>query len=87
MWMDLENIMLSEQNKSDKKSQEPYDFTHVRYKTESGQSRQTKTHSHRQQDGGYQKEGDGRIVKDKGGQIYGDGRFTFGWWTHIAMYR
>ena len=32
-WMDLENIMLSEI--SYRKSQEPYDFTHVKHKTES----------------------------------------------------
>ena len=25
-------------------------------------------------------------VKGKGGQIYGDGRFDFGWWAHNAIY-
>ena len=36
------------------------------------QEKQTKTHRHRQQHGGYQREGDWRVVKGKGGEIYGD---------------
>ena len=36
-------------------------------------------HRHRQQHGGYLTEGGGGVVKVKGGQIYGDGRFDFEW--------
>ena len=54
-------------NKSDRKSQEPYDFTmilFVGYKTESNKwvkkkNKQTETYRHRQQSGGYQREGVG----------------------------
>ena len=51
------------------------------------QEKQIKTHRHRQQSGGYQREGDGGVVKGKGGQIYGDRKFDFGWWAHNAIYR
>ena len=37
------------------------------------QEKQTKSHRHRQPFSGYLSEGDGWIVKVKGGQIYGDG--------------
>ena len=29
----------------------------------------------------------GGVVKEKGGQIYGDKRFDFGWWAHNAIHR
>ena len=49
--------------------------------------KQTKTYRHRQQYSGYQK-GRGRVIKGKGGQIYGDRRlFDFGWWAHNAIHR
>ena len=34
----------------------------------------TETHGHRQQYGGYQREGGEEAVKGKGGQLYGDRR-------------
>ena len=43
-----------------------------------------KTHRHRHQYGGHQKEGVLGVVKGKRGQIYGD-RFDFGWWAHNTM--
>ena len=48
--------------------------------------KQTQPHRHRQQYGGCQREGVG-VVKGKGGQMCGDGRFDFGWWAYNAMYR
>ena len=43
---------------------------------------------HRQQYGGYQREGMGRVVKGKGSQIYADGRRSdFGWCAHSAIYK
>ena len=59
-WMDLENIILSRIDYAKKKSQGPYDFTHmwdIKLKTTNKQTRQTKTHRHRQQYGSYQREG------------------------------
>ena len=71
------------QNKSDRKGQEPYDFTHmwdIKLKSTKEQTRQTKTRRHRPQCGGYQGEGWGELVKGKVGQIYLDRRrFDFGW--------
>lgn len=40
--------------------------------------KEIKTHRHRQMDGGYQREGEGRLFKGNGDQIYGDRRFDFG---------
>ena len=49
---------------------------------------ETEIHRHRQQYGGYQREGGEDIVKGKGGQTYGDRRwFGFGLWVHNAAYR
>ena len=42
-------------------------------------------HRHRQQHGGYQREGGGGVVKVKGGQLYDDGRFDFEWWAKWIM--
>ena len=46
------------------------------YKTESNKrtKKKIKTHRHRQQYGGYQREGEWEVVKCKGFQIHGDGR-------------
>ena len=58
-------------NKSDRKSQKPYDYTHmwdIKLKATNEQIRQTKTHRHRQQYGSYQGEGGGwEVVKGKEG--------------------
>ena len=44
------------------------------------QEKQTKSHRHRKQYGGYQREGGRGIVKGEGGQVHGEGRrFDFGW--------
>ena len=48
-------------------------------------NKQTKTHTHRQQYGGYQRQGGGGAVKSKGGQTYGSGRFDFGWWAYHSL--
>ena len=42
---------------SDRKSQQPYDFTHMWDIKLKATDKQTKTHRHRQQYGGYQREG------------------------------
>ena len=45
------------------------------------------TRRHRQQCGGYQREGGGGIAKGKGGQTCTNGKgFGFGWWAHNAIY-
>ena len=61
-WMDFENVTLSEVSQSEKLR--TIFHSYVRHKTE--------THRYRQQCGGYQREGSGRIVKGKGGQLYGE---------------
>ena len=48
--------------------------------------KQAKTHRHRQQQGVFQREEAGEVLKDKGGQKYGDGRrFDFRRCTFNAM--
>ena len=59
-------------SKSDRKSEEQYDFTHVWDTTLKATNEQTNTHGHRQQDGGHQRERGVRGMKGKGGQVYGD---------------
>ena len=57
--MDASQEYLATQNKSDGKSQEPYDFTHmwdIKLKSTNEQTRQTKTSRHRQHCHGYQRQ-------------------------------
>ena len=75
--------------KSDRKSQEPHDFTYmwdIKLKTINEQTRQTKIHRHRQQYGRYQRERRW-VMKGKGGQIYGDKRDLSLDDKHNAIYR
>ena len=63
-------------NKSDRKSQEPYDFIlmwDIKWKATNEHThktnKQTKTHRYRQRYGVYRKEGGGEAVKCKGDEI------------------
>ena len=72
----------AKRNKSDGKTRKPYDFTHmwdIKLEATNEQARQIKTHRPRQQYNSYQRERGWKLVKDKGNQIYGDGkRLDFG---------
>ena len=46
------------------------------------ENKQTRTHRHRPQYSGYQREGQ-EVVKGNGGQIHGDRRFDFEWWAQM----
>ena len=48
------------------------------------EKQETKTHRHRQQSAGYQREEGRGEVKGQGSQIYVDGRFNISWWAYNA---
>ena len=58
---------------SQTESPEPYAFTHmwdVKLKVTSKQTRQTTTRGHRQEFGGYQREGAWGVLKGEGNQVF-----------------
>ena len=90
IWLDLENIMLSEISLMEKVK---HDFIHmwdIKEKTAIKQAKWIKPHRHKQQYGNYQRQWgwEEDVGEGEGSQIYGDGRrLDFGWRTHNATYR
>ena len=68
-------------NKSVRKSWEPHDFTNM------WDTKLKLKDTHKQQHGGYQREGDWEVVGSGMGLNYGDRRwFDYGWRAHSASY-
>lgn len=85
----------AKQKKSDRKSEEPHDFTHMwnRIKREATDEQTRETNKQEVIDLAnvmVVTRGKGvkrKVVKGREDQICGHGRFGFGWWAHDAMYR
>ena len=75
-WMDLENIVLSEISQAEKVKNHVFSLLWD-MKATNEQTRKTKTHRHRQQYDGYQRER--TTLKVRGDKYMNGRRFDFGW--------